>query len=224
VQHATFGPPFLDNAECSLIASAKRGITSRDGYEGVSLLAKNREFKWPYAPPENGQTAVDLRIPFSTKGRGCVAGLQMDMQRDVQYILAVNWKLRIGIGYCFRRQDFPWMVIWEENCSRGHAPWNGSTLARGMEFGTTPLPVGPDEIFPGKKLFDSPVWCTVPANGTREARYLIFMVNLPAAMQSVEKVEVERDSIRFYDTEGHGLTSIPAHGCEAFLAADNNQK
>ena len=61
--------------------------------------------------------------------------------------VAANWRMRLAVGYCFRRQDFPWMTIWEENRSRQSTPWNGRTQARGMEFGTTPFPLGSEENF-----------------------------------------------------------------------------
>ncbi len=219
VQHATFGPPFLNDTECSVVASAQRGMTSRSGYEGAALLAKDREFLWPYAPrAEDKGSAVDLRKAFSAKGLGFIAGMQMDLRRKVQYILVVNWRLRLGVGYCFRQEDFPFMAIWEENFARQYSPWNGNTQARGMEFGTTPMPLSPGEAFPGKKLFDSPTWCVIPANGAKKARYLIFLVKIPDGMNSVGNVEVEGDAIRLYDAEGHASITVPANGCEEFLA------
>lgn len=225
VQHATFGPPFLNAAECSVIASAQHGMTSQFGYEDCSLLAKNREFSWPCAPREDCEaSAADLRSPFSVEGRGFLAGLQMDPRRQMQYIVAVNWKSGLCVGYCFRQQDFPWMAIWEENCTRQNTPWNGRTQARGMEFGTTPLPPDPSQIFPGEKLFDVPTWCTIPANGKREARYLMFLTRIPTDMNSIEDVELEDDAVRFYDARGNVLLSIPAHGCEEFLSSGNRLK
>jgi hypothetical protein len=220
IQHATFGAPFLTADECSLAASAVRGLTSTDAYEN-SLLAERREFMWPYAPrDEVDSPAVDLRRLFCAKGRGFLAGMQMDPGRKVQYIVAANWSRRWAMGYCFRRQDFPWMAVWEENCSRENSPWSGRTQARGMEFGTTPLPLDPGEAFPGGTTFDSPTWCVVPAKGTLTARYLIFLVKISAGVNSIENVEVEGDAIRLHGAEGEGSFIVPAHGCEAFLADD----
>lgn len=44
------------------------------------------------------------------------------------------------IGYCFRREDFPWVAVWEENRAISAVPWQHRTEARGLEFGTTPTP------------------------------------------------------------------------------------
>lgn len=221
VQHATFSPPFLNASESTLAASALRGITSPSDYEDGSLLARNREFSWPNAPTQETPTSTamaDLRQPFAAKGLGFLAGVQLDPRRKVEYLLAVNWKLRLGVGYCFRREDFPWMAVWEENCTRQGNPWNGKVQARGMEFGTTPLPLGREETFRRGRLFDTPCWCVIPANGTRTARYSIFLFTVPNGMNSVQNVEAKDDAIVLYDEHANPTLSIPSHGCEEFLS------
>jgi hypothetical protein len=224
VQHATFAPPFLNSAESSLVASATRGLTSPLKYEGGSLLAVDQEFSWPHAPRECAAwVTVDLRRPFSAKGLGFSAAVQLDTGCKTEFLLAMNWKLRLGVGYCFRREDFPWMSIWEENCTRLDKPWNGNTQARGMEFGTTPFPVGSAETIRRGNIFDTPTWCVVPAHGKRTARYLMFLFVIPAGMESIQNAEVEGDAIILYDEPANSSFSIPAYGCEDFLGLDNKQ-
>lgn len=220
VQHVAFGPPFLNSAECTLAASGNRGMTSPSDYEGCSLLATHREFLWPHAPRDGSESRfVDLRRAFSTKGSGFLACVQMDTKRRVQYMLAVNWKQRLVVGYCFRTDDFPWMAIWEENCARQSIPWNGRTRARGMEFGTTPMPLTPDEPFPGGTLFNTRGWCISPANGVKTARYILFLAAIPAGLNSIESAEVEGDIIQLYNDQRNSSVSISAQGCEKFLSA-----
>jgi hypothetical protein len=220
VQHATFSPPFVNFTDSSFAVSGNRGITSESEYEGGSLLAVNREFLWPYAP-HNGidDSNADLRQPFSVKGRGFLAGIQLDPKREVEYLLALNWKLRLGVGYCFRREDFPWMAVWEENCARKTTPWNGTTQARGMEFGTTPLPLGHDEILRRGPIFGTPGWCSISAGGARTAQYLLFLFSLPKDMTSVEELEVKSNAIVLYDQTAKPSISIAAHGCQDFLSS-----
>ncbi len=218
VQHATLGPPFLKEGESTLIASAKRGITWPLGYDDASLLAKDREFVWPYAPCEGVDRNTDLRQPFSTTGRGFVAGVQLDPGRAVEYVLAVNWKMRLGMGYCFRLQDFPWMTVWEENFARQGAPWNGRTQARGMEFGTTPLPLGRDANLRRRPLFDTPTCCVLPAGGARTARYVLFLFEVPAHVTSIHDVAIQADAIVLLDPHSDPAIAIPAKGCQTFLS------
>jgi hypothetical protein len=219
VQHATFGPPLLKEGESKLIASAKRGITWPLGYEDASLLAGDREFVWPYAPCEGAERNADLQQPFSTTGRGFVAGVQLDPTRTAEYIVAANWKLRLGMGYCFRRQDFPWMAVWEENCARQGAPWNGKAQARGMEFGTTPLPLGRDANVRRGPLFDTPTCCALPAGAERTARYLLFLFEIPPHVNSIENVAIQADTIVLVDEHSQPAMAIPAQGCEQFLSS-----
>ncbi len=222
VQHVTFASPFLSPAESTLAVSAVHGITSPSGYEGGSLLADNQEFLWPYAPGRNvNGTTVDLRLPFSVKGRGFEAAVQLDSRREVEFLLAMNWKLRLGVGYCFRRQDFPWMAIWEENCARPDKPWNGNTQTRGMEFGTTPLAVGREQTLRRGNTLGIPTWCVIPARGKRTARYLFFLFVIPDGIHSIERVETKGNAITLGDGRADSSFSISGDGCEDFLLGDN---
>jgi hypothetical protein len=218
VQHATFGPPFLQEGESTLAVSGARAKTWPLDYENGMLLEKDKEFNWPFAPCEDERKVIDLRQPFSTQGRGLVATTLLDPRRETQYLVAVNWRTRVGVGYCFRRRDFPWMTIWEENCSRQSTPWNGRTQARGMEFGSTPLPLGSVENSSSAPLFDTPSQCVIPGGGAKTARYLLFLFTAPDGMQSIQNVELEKDAIILSDELNRPGTSIKAQGCADFLS------
>jgi len=224
VQHVTFSPPFLSAEESSLSVSATRGITAPSPYDGGSLLAVDQEFTWPFAPDAcDSQKSVDLRRPFSMKGRGCLAAVRLDPRRNLEFLLATNWKQRVGMGYCFRQSDFPWLAIWEENCSRPEPPWNGNTQARGMEFGTTPLPLGRNEMKRRGDLFDTPTSCVIPALGHRTARYLMFLFMIPSTIHSIQDTRVEGDRIVLIAEDG-SFFSIPAFSCQDFLSRSENSR
>ena len=220
VQHVTFGPPFLRQGRSTLMASAWRGITWEHAYEGGALLTAGSQFMWPFASREEERGVADLRQPFLIEGRSFLAGTQLDPARETEFILAVNWESRLGVGYCFRRCDFPWMAVWEENHSRQNSPWNGTTAARGMEFGTTPLPFGERGVDQRRRVFDIPTGCEIPARGKKTAKYLIFLFRVPLNLSSIDDVAVVSDAIALYDNQGNAVVSIPADGCEAFLARD----
>lgn len=225
VQHVTFAPPFLQEGVSRLAASATRGLTAPVPYEEGGLLALDQEFVWPNAPGfgEAGQR-VDLSRPFLEQGRGCLACVQMDSGREFEFLLATNRELQLGVGYCFRREDFPWMAIWEENCARPDSPWNGTTQARGMEFGTTPLPLGREAMRRRGDLFGTPTDCVIPAHGERRARYLIFLFTIPPAMGAVEGAEIEDNAITLRGAGGARLFSVAAEGCKRFLRGDGEPR
>ena len=221
VQHVTFGPPFLRSGESTLLASAMHGITS--AYEEGSLLESNRQLTWPFAARASAGGLADLRQPFSAKGQGFLAGVQLDATREEEFLLAVNWRSRLGVGYCFRRCDFPWMTLWEENCTRQNSPWNGTTVARGMEFGTAPLPFGESGTPPGDLISDSPTGCVIPAHDKKTVRYLIFLFSLPSQVPSIQDAATSGDSILLRDGRGELALALPACGAEAFLAQNAGQ-
>ena len=218
VQHVAFGPPLIQPGESTFIASANRGITAPSDYIRGSLLAKNREFSWPYAPRADGNAFVDLRQPFVEKGRGFIAGVQLDPERELEYLLAVNWKLSLGVGYLFRRQDFPWMTTWEENYAREDTPWNKRTQARGMEFGTCPLPLGREETIRRGPIFNTPHQCVISASGQKTARYLIFLFCIPKGVDSIEDVNAVENRIVLSDQTNTAAISVKATHCKSFLS------
>jgi hypothetical protein len=222
VQHATMGPPLLQPGESTVIASARRGLTGTS-YERHCLLAPQSEFEWPRAPRETLGEWVDLTRPFHLDGYGFLAALQLDPGREQQFVLAANWRLRLGVCYCFRRCDFPWMTVWEENRTRRDSPWNGITMARGMEFGTAPLPLGEQGIIERRGIFGATPGCVIPARGTRTAKYLISIFSIPSHVHSIQDAAAIGDAIILYDRQGETTLSILADGCETFLSSGNSE-
>ena len=194
VQHVTLGQPLLGPSSSAVFLSGKRAKTWPLGYEGKSLVAADREFTWPYAPGENGGR-TDLSRPFSKPRTGAVACVLLDPARETSFIAALNWDLGFVFGYCFRREDFPWVAVWEENCARDYSPWNGATQARGMEFGTTPLPVGKQDIFRMGNLFATPGWKCVPARGKGNVSYMAFLAAVSKSWRAIREVRLEKNSL-----------------------------
>jgi hypothetical protein len=222
VQHATFGPPFLNEKESVFAASGARGLTAAAGYGDDSLLASDRPFTWPYAPfhsPQKGMT--DLRRPLAIPGKGVIAAVLLDPKRQVEYILAVNRKWRLGVGYCFRSRDFPWMMVWEENCTRADRPWDGVTQARGMEFGTAPFPASREYGSRRGQLFETPTSCVISAGGAKFARYAMFLFRLPDQVTSAQSAEVHKDAIEIRGEGDEQAFSLRALGIERFLSMDD---
>jgi hypothetical protein len=96
-----------------------------------------------------------------------------DPQRKDVYFVAYEPKFRLAFGYIWKRNDFPWLGIWEENCSRQAPPWNGRTVTRGMEFGVSPFPETRREMVERNRVFDTPGFKWIPSRGRLEAEYWI---------------------------------------------------
>jgi hypothetical protein len=187
VQHAAFGEPLFSAGESSLSLSAKRGLTWPLGYEGWEALAANRTFQWPLAPSTDGG-ALDLSLPFQRNGTGFVASLLCDYpSRSSGFIAVHNHRLALAAGYVFDCRRFPWIALWEENRARRYPPWNGIARVRGVEFGTSPMPLGLEQAKQTGELFDMPVFTTLAAGANSTTSYQIFATT-PSGWPSVEDV------------------------------------
>jgi len=114
---------------------------------------------------------ADLRV---LHGRRRLQGFTthlMDPHRETAYFLAWSPDSRLAFGYVWRRADFPWLGIWEENHSRTSPPWNGRTLTRGMEFRRFPHPETRRQMIARGSLFSMPRFPLGPARTRVETHY-----------------------------------------------------
>jgi hypothetical protein len=171
-QHVTLSPPFLDPKTTQFEASVTQSMTSAtdpglDGY-----LKKGVVFDWPEAPRADGGMA-DLRQMSRVGTASGYTTHLTDPQREHAFFIAYTQKFHLEFGYIWKRGDFPWLGIWEENCSRQHSPWNGRAIARGMEFGVSPFPESRREMVERGLLFETPTYRWLSAKATLETEYWI---------------------------------------------------
>lgn len=195
VQHVTMGAPFLSSPNSIVSVPGTKGKTYPHGYAGGKpLLESGRDFRWPLAPAVAG-APVDLSLPFQRKGHGFVAGVLLNPQRELGYVSALNLDKHLLIGYVFRRSDFPWVAIWEENRSRSYPPWRKRTQARGLEFGTTPYALSRREAFALGDMFGAPTMTHIPARGQKRIDYVAFLAQLPEAIFHLNEVKIAEKEI-----------------------------
>lgn len=213
-QHVTYGPPFISSEDTRVFMSATKGMTSPNAYEEKALLDFGKEFHWPIAPARP-KGEVDLSRCLIRKGFGVVASLLLDPAREVQFVGALNSRSRLLYAYCFRRADFPWVTIWEENGSRDAAPWNSRTETRGLEFGSVPLPVPRREAFARAPLFGERCFSIVPARGRLTAPYVAFLASLPEGFNEVTDIRLGKNEIVVQGKEPGQAVTVPAAGLAA---------
>ncbi len=203
-QHVTLGLPLLHPEESAIALPGTRAVTWPHGYEGASLVRDNQEFNWPDAPAIDGGN-LNLTRPFSREGKGCVASVLLDPQRELGFVAALNWRLGLLLGYCFRRSDFPWVTIWEENVTRKYVPWDAKARARGIEFSSTPMPVGKEETFARGSLFGTPTFRRIPAKSELRAPYVAFLSRVSKGWRSIRNIQAVRDKIMVTEERGEQL-------------------
>jgi hypothetical protein len=213
VQHATFGPPFLKENESIVVVPGTQSKTAPATYGEKTGLAIDREFTYPHAPTNTG--TLDLSQPFVHKGKGFNAAVLLGSGElneeenknqtrpgeaaagttgEFTYVAVLNWRLGVLAGYVFRRADFPWISIWEENHAREESPWNGATQARGLEFGNTPFPLGLHHAIMNGPLFNTPTVGYLPAHAKQTIPYALFTTAVPKTWRKISRITVTKSS------------------------------
>jgi hypothetical protein len=186
VQHATVGPPFLD--EGVLVDSNATGGFPRGGAmpnpEEPSAL-------WPQAPRPDG-TMADLRR-LTNDSTPDVVSYAID--EDLGWVTAANPARGLLIGYVWQTEEYPWLNIWRRLD-------NGVPAARGIEFGTTGL----HEPFPTlvKKgtIFERPIYRYIDAAEGQTRSYVGFLAEIPEGYQGVDGLVYEDGTLTLIERSG----------------------
>ncbi|HTT60556.1 MAG TPA: DUF4432 family protein [Bryobacteraceae bacterium] len=145
-EHVTIGPPFLEKGITEFRAPVTQSHVLEKGCGDFE--------RYTDAPVSGGFTSY-----------------LMDPALDAVYFAAWSPRSRVGLAYAWRRADFPWLGVWEENYSRTGAPWNGRTLTRGMEFGASPIAETRRRMVERGSLFGVPAFRWIPARGCVRVDY-----------------------------------------------------
>ena len=176
-QHVTLGPPFVEHGRTELRASARRGRVFEGTFGPADDLKPGADFDWPRAPRPDGGFS-DLRTFSSAAASSAYTVQQMDPSRDDAFVAAFSPWAKLAFGCVWRRADFPWLGLWEENRARPNAPWNNRAVTWGLEFGASPFPETRRQMIERGKLFGTPTVRWIPARRTVEVEY--WMLLLPA--------------------------------------------
>lgn len=181
-QHVTLGPPFADGELRMRAPVGKSRVIDAD-FGGAQR--RGAEFDWPFCPGRNGEL-LDLRN-FSASGpAGGFTTHRVEPSRKHGYFVAWSPNSGLAFGYIWTREDFPWLCRWEENRLRTGAPWNGRTVALGLEFGVSPFVESRRDMVARGSLFGMPAFRWLPARSRIEARYTAFAGAVHSLPESVE--------------------------------------
>ena len=213
----TLGPPFLEKGVTEFRASATRSKVFERPFGSADYLEPAAEFDWPDAPRPGGGTA-DLRRSSPAAASSAYTAHLMDPPQDTAFFVAFSPAARLMFGYVWRRADFPWMGIWEENASRPQPPWKGVTLTRGMEFGVSPFPETRREMIERGRLFGVPTFRWIPAATRVTVDYAIVIqpggrgpgnARLAALVLNQKRSQLfEESSTMFLSSLASGLVSL----------------
>jgi len=174
-QHVTLGPPFLEKGVTQFRANGTRSVVFDGEFAGeFGRQMPGAGFHWPNVPLKGGG-AEDLQLFTGEPVSGGFTTTLMDPADEQAFFVAYSPTSRLNFGYRWRRADFPWLGRWEENLSRKTPPWNGETIALGLEFGVSPMPESRREMIERGSLFGQPGFRWIPAHSTVEVAYHAFL-------------------------------------------------
>jgi len=176
VQHPSIGGPFLDG---NLLIDSNAGIGFYRGNPFPDL--EKPAIRWPQFTFD-GRT-VDIRRVEEEQEPG-VVNFTCSEDAVHGWVTACNPAQRLLLGYVWLIGDYPWLRIWRHNR-------DGAPLARGIEFGTTPLPLPFKFILAKNTIFDRPVYDWLDAGEGRIRSYTAFLAEIPADYRGVGEIAVE---------------------------------
>ncbi len=184
-QHVTLGPPFLENGVTQFRAPGTRSKVYEEEFAGEKGLQKaGAEFVWPQAPLKDGRSD-DLQVFTAAPVSGGFTATLMDPARAQAFFVAWSPKSKVLIGYVWGQKDYPWLGRWEENRSREAPPWNGRTVALGMEFGVSPMPETRRQMLERGSLFGVPGYRWIPARSKVRVEYCAFVATAASIPEEV---------------------------------------
>jgi len=175
-EHVTLGPPFLEKGATQFRTPAARSCT----FAGV-------RYEWPDFPLPEGGTE-DLRVYTDQPACGRYSAHLMDPAREQAFFLAWSPASKVLLGYVWRRADFPWLGMWDENYSRPAPPWGGRTLTRGLEFGVSPMAESRRKMIERHSLFETPVYRWLPARTRAHVSYAAFIRTADSIPEEPDRV------------------------------------
>jgi len=193
VQHATIGPPFLDESTV-VDSNAQRGFMQSSPLPNPEQV----EIRWPQAL-KRGQP-VDLRHLTNDPDPNVVSFV---VDEELGWVTATNASKELLLGYIWRTADYPWLNVWRHVV-------DGKPFARGLEFGTTGLHQ-PFPVLIGKpNIFGRPTYTYLDAGGSATRSYAAFQGKAPRDFRGVDRVVYRGGQLIIYERGGGRELTIPA--------------
>jgi hypothetical protein len=162
VQHATFGPPFIAPGASYLDISPIKAVA------GGAAVPRGFTGK----PATGGYTAMLLDAASATS-----------------WFTVYNPEYRVLIGYVFPTADNPWIADWQENQRTRSKPWDGKVIARGIEFGTTPLAEGLRKSVERATMLGAPTYRWIGARQALRTSFTVLLQEIPEGFPGVAALE-----------------------------------
>jgi hypothetical protein len=172
-QHVTMGPPFLEAGVTKLDMNAPASMVFPGDFGAAQPYKPGARFDWPFAPNKD-RSLTDLRIQPAAERSAGVTCHVVEQGSEYGSFEAIHPPTGVRFGYSWKRADFPWISLWEENRSRMFPPWNGQAVTRGVEFGVSPFAEGRRAMVERGSLLGVPTYRWLGARESATVHYTAF--------------------------------------------------
>lgn len=211
-QHPTFGPPFVAPGKTMLDLPGTKGVIT-PGRDAGGALPSAGDFAWPYVTKADG-SQVALRPFQSTPASTTYYPVLLDPTRAESYFTLYNTDYPLLVGYLFPTADNPWIVDWQEHNSEAGAGPDGTFIARGIEFGTSPFDEGLRASVDRGSLFDVPTYQWIGGRQRLKTTYTIFLTEIPTGFQGVQDLQRAQGQIVITEQQTGRQLTVAARGSE----------
>ena len=196
-EHFTIGGSFLEQGRTLTDMSATRSMTRSYASEAVDPpdnhnLADSKEFDWPMAPTVSGKP-IDMRVAPTISPVMDQTTSLMDPARRLVFVTALHPDKKALIGYIFRRDEYPWLQIWDSY------PGSSRRSYRGMEFATQPYDLPRRDVIQTNTMFGTPTYRWLPAKSKIASSFLMFYTRTEEGFTRVDDVVLEGGKITIED-------------------------
>jgi hypothetical protein len=185
-QHATLGAPFIKCGVSEHRCSATRAKVFESRFGPADYLVPGAIFDWPLAPRADDGVA-DLRRFSNAPASSAYTAHLMDPSREQAFFVVFSPEFELAAGYVWRRRDFPWMGIWEENRSRAQTPWHLDETTWGFEFGCSPFPEHRRAMIDRGRMFETPTYRWIPARTAVTCDYEAIVTHALTIPQELQR-------------------------------------
>ena len=131
------------------------------------------------------------------------AATLVDPALQYGWVTAINTKLRLIIGYVFKRTEYPWVQYW------GNYPPT-KKMSRGLEFSTQPFDVSRREVIETHSMFETPVYRWLPAKSEISTSFMLFYARIPEGMKRVDAIRFDGKRLVIEDRKSGKTMSLAA--------------
>jgi hypothetical protein len=194
VQHPTLAQPFLNE---DTIVNCNAGI----GFN--YLFSKNPETmtsQWPYGICEDNSV---LNLSRPEKPYNSVFSYVVKQEEEIGWISAYSPTFNLILGYLWRREDYPWINVWQDWVS-------GKIRYRGIEFGTTGIHQPFHRILEHNKshLFGEKTFYFIDAGEVVSRSYVSFLFKCERDFGGVEKIWFDKEKIFIKENNADNVHTI----------------